>query len=105
MYFIIISLDYSQTIISNNHKVGKSAWELIVFSVYICSQTKLSKKIQSHWILEAEKKTNKLEDWVLPFKRTNNFRASKTPRNYVVQQANFSDKETEAKKRWSPIGK
>lgn len=48
-----------------------------------------------------KKKTTK-EDWVLPFKRTNNFRASKTPRNYVVQQANFSDKETEAKKKMKP---
>lgn len=72
---------------------------LVLFSVYISSQ-KLSKKIQSYRILEAGKKNK--EDWILPLKRTNNFRASKTLSNWVVQQASFSHEETEGKKDKAP---
>lgn len=46
--------------------------------------------------LKLEKETK--EDLVLLFNGTSNSRAIKTPRNYVVQQANILDKETEAKR-------
>ena len=46
--------------------------------------------------LKSEKETK--EDLVLLFNRTSNSRASKTSRNYVDQQADILDKETEAKR-------
>lgn len=70
---------------------------LVLFSVYISSQ-KLSKKIQSHWILEAGRQKKTKEGWILPLERINDFRASKTLSNCVAQQACFSHKETEDKK-------
>lgn len=69
---------------------------LILFAVLICiaSQSFLRKFNQD---LKWEKKSQKQKDLILLFKRTNNFRAGKTPRNYVVRQAKFPDKEIKSK--------